>query len=1106
MTQDRRNPLFRSGMIAVFLLAALALAAGGYMIYAQQLKAIRTSRLDDLKAIASLKCDQLEDWREERAADARIYSTGIVRTNLLQWLETRQDAALKEAIRGRLDVYAITEGYQNICIALPNGELLLTLDHALKKLAPDTQRLVEKVATTGTVLEGDFYLADQAPLTLLDFAVPVKDDTEKTVAVMILSTDPARSLFPLIRRWPLPSASAETLIVRRDGDSVLFLNPLRHRADAAMRLRIPLTRTDVPAVQAVLGHTGSYDGSDYRGMPVLADLRAVPGTPWFMVTKVDADELLAEMHYRASMILALVALAILVAGGMVLLVANNRSRNLYRALFLSERERHATQEEIRATLYSIGDGVIATDEQCRVTRMNPIAETLTGWPEAEALGRPLSEVFHIISEVTHIRVTNPAETVLRTGKIVGLANHTLLLSRDGSARPIADSGAPILLEQGVISGVVLVFRDQTAERATEAALRASEEKYRLLIENQSDLAVKVDLNGRFLFVSPSYCRMFGKTEEELLGHSFMPLVHEDDRESTARAIESLFHPPHQVYHEQRAMTANGWRWLAWADTVMLDEAGHVKEIIGIGRDITERKQAEEALLRERMLTNAILDSTPGIIYLYDDQQRLVRWNKRHEELTGYSAEELQGKSNDDWYVGDEVSQAAVAAGIRNALEHGFGEAEANLQLKNGEKRPMYFTACPLVIEGRTYFVGIGIDITERRRAEEDHRRLQEQLAQAQKMESVGCLAGGVAHDFNNMLGVILGHTEVALAQINPSAQLYQDLLAIRQAAQRSADLTRQLLAFARKQPVSPRVLDLNETVGGTLKMLQRLIGEDIELIWKPAPMLWPVVLDPSQMDQILANLAVNARDAITGVGNLTIATENQTLDASYCSLHTGFVPGDYVLLEVSDTGCGMEKAVQEHLFEPFFTTKEVGKGTGLGLATVYGAIKQNGGFINVYSEPGSGTCFKIFLPRAAGAISESKADSAIRPRQPAAGTETVLLAEDEEMIRNLIKTVLSQLGYTVLAARTPQEALTLAEEHAGKIDLLITDVVMPGMNGKELKDLLVALRPGLKALFMSGYTADVIARQGMLDEGVEFLQKPFSVNTLTQKIREMMNC
>ncbi len=407
-------------------------------------------------------------------------------------------------------------------------------------------------------------------------------------------------------------------------------------------------------------------------------------------------------------------------------------------------------------------------------------------------------------------------------------------------------------------------------------------------------------------------------------------------------------------------------------------------------------------------------------------------------------------------------------------------------------------------EGRILgLVGLHTDITSLKRAEEEQDRLQAQLAQAQKMELVGRLAGGVAHDFNNMLGAILGYTELLLEDTGLGQPHHAELKEIRKAAERSADLTRQLLAFARKQTILARVLDLNTTVDGMLHMLRRLIGENIDLVWRPGLDLDPVKADPSQIDQILTNLCVNARDAIHGVGKITIETANISFDEAFCAAHHGSQPGDYVMLSVCDTGEGMDKTTLGKLFEPFFTTKAMGKGTGLGLATVYGIVKQNNGYIDVDSEPGHGSTFRIYLPRHAVEAEAPKPNGLAGRR--AEGRETILLVEDEPAILALGKSMLEKLGYRVLDAATPGEAIQLAQKHSEAIHLLMVDVIMPEMNGRELAEHVLATHPHLKCIFISGYTADIIARHGVLDDGVNFIQKPFTMLELSTKVRQILD-
>jgi signal transduction histidine kinase len=408
----------------------------------------------------------------------------------------------------------------------------------------------------------------------------------------------------------------------------------------------------------------------------------------------------------------------------------------------------------------------------------------------------------------------------------------------------------------------------------------------------------------------------------------------------------------------------------------------------------------------------------------------------------------------------------------------------------------------LFVAGSCYFLNRAQRLA--RKSEEEQALLRERLVQSQKMEAIGTLAGGVAHDFNNMLGVIIGRTELAMGQAGTSGPLRENLEEIGKAAERSADVTRQLLAFARKQPVAPRVLDLNESLESVLRMIRRLIGEEIDLSWNPGRNLWKVMIDPTQVDQMMANLATNARDAISGVGRIVIETSNETLDERQCIDHPGSAPGDYVVLSVSDDGCGISREQIGNIFDPFFTTKALGRGTGLGLATIYGIVSQNGGFISVYSEPGQGATFRVHLPRAEEAAGAEQATEA-RATEPVGGSETILLVEDEPANLSLVKRMLESLGYRVLATESPSDAIRLAGENRGAIDLLVTDVVMPEMDGRKLRDTLEGSHPELRTLFMSGYPVNVIVRRGVLDEGVRFIQKPFSRAGLAAKVRETLD-
>jgi|GEM_PF-1919227 len=498
--------------------------------------------------------------------------------------------------------------------------------------------------------------------------------------------------------------------------------------------------------------------------------------------------------------------------------------------------------------------------------------------------------------------------------------------------------------------------------------------------------------------------------------------------------------------------------------------------------------------------DAILTAVPDII-MEVDRHKIYTWS--NQAGFDFFGDDVLGKDVAVYFSGDQNTYEVVQPlfdGTKRVIN-----VESWQKRRDGEIRLLSWRCKSLEDEkGRVAGVlATARDITELKRSEKEKRELHDQLIQMQKMESVGRLAGGVAHDFNNMLGVILGHTEMALEEVDSGSSAYEDLQEIQKAAKRSADLTRQLLAFARKQTVAPKVLDLNDTITSMLKMLQRLIGEDIHLTWQPCAKPWSVKMDPSQIDQILANLCVNARDAIDGIGTISIITENIVITEDYCSSHPSFIPGDYVQIILKDNGCGIDKDALTQIFEPFFTTKKIGEGTGLGLATVYGAVKQNNGFINVASEPGQGTTFSIFLPRYAEKELEEVKPGIMEPN--ISGDETILLVEDESSILKMARMILERQGYTVLAANSPEEAVHQARNFKNDIHLIITDVIMPRMNGRDLAKEIMPLHPAIKTLFMSGYTANVIAPQGVLDTGMNFIQKPFSKKDLGVKVREVLD-
>lgn len=529
------------------------------------------------------------------------------------------------------------------------------------------------------------------------------------------------------------------------------------------------------------------------------------------------------------------------------------------------------------------------------------------------------------------------------------------------------------------------------------------------------------------------------------------------------------------------------------------------EFACIFQDITDRKRAERALYQsQRELLQAQQSAHLGT-WRWNFEADTVEWSDELFAIFGLDPASTPPRfpAQEPLFVPEsyQALSAVAAETVKTGVPY---DIEVQIVRGDGETRWVWAHGEAIVdLDGRRIGLwGSDQDVTDHRRQEVERANLEAQLARAQRLESVGRLAGGVAHDFNNMLTVILGHAERSLARLRPEDPVHADLEQIRQAAERSSDLTRQLLAFARNQPASPTVIDVNETVANALNMLGRLSGEDIELVWKPGANVAAARIDPSHVGQILTNLCVNARDAIAGVGRITIETTNVSFDDKYCGQHPDYLPGDYVQLAVTDNGSGMDAETLVHAFDPFFTTKELGHGTGLGLATVYGIVRQNQGFASASSEPGVGTTFSIYLPRQDAAPDPS-------PDPPAAeangrGSETILLVEDEPAILTLATKSLEGQGYVVLPASTPTDALRIAEAHPGAIDLLLTDVIMPEMNGRALADELRSTHATMKVLFMSGYTSDVITGHGTPESDAHFIAKPFHLRDLVQKVREVL--
>ncbi len=658
------------------------------------------------------------------------------------------------------------------------------------------------------------------------------------------------------------------------------------------------------------------------------------------------------------------------------------------------------------------------------------------------------------------------------------------------------------------------WREIEERKRVEAALRESETRYRLIANNVADIIWTADLNLRFTFISPSVERVRGYTVAEAMAQTPAEVLTPESLDQALKLFEA--ESKRKPIEPGRVISAEWLEYckdgsLIWTEnelSFLFDDQANLVGIIGLTRDITERKLAEEALRDSETRYKTLFDASRDAIMTIElpDWHLSTANQKTREMFRASSLEELTVLSPWDLSPPRQPDGRPSEEKAREMIDKAMTEGEVILEWQHrrldGEDFPATVLLSRCILPGRTIVQATVRDVTEIKKAAEERARLEEQFRQSQKMEAIGRLAGGIAHDFNNILTGITGYAELLLSSLPADSPLVDELTEIRRAADRAASLTSQLLAFSRKQIIDPKIIDVNELLGQWGKMLQRLIGEDVELVFLPARELCRVRVDPSQLEQVLVNLTVNARDAMPDGGKLTIATDNVVIDSVRSYVLPGITGSKYVLLTVSDTGCGIEPKVIERMFEPFFTTKGMGKGTGLGLSTVYGIMQQNGGAIRVESEVGRGTTFHIYLPCAE---EEAEALAVHLPSAPLPrGQEMVLVVEDEPMVRDLARRILVRQGYQVLTAGDGTEALALARANEWRIDLLLTDVVMPGVDGKRLFKELRKHCPYLEVLYMSGYTDDVIAHHGVLEPGTLFVQKPFTPEILLRHIRDAL--
>ena len=954
-------------LLGLFAVLTAAIAGVTWRFYLAQKEAFERGVQAQLLTIADTKVRQIAELRKQRLGEARSIMAN-----------TFTLAALQRVIEGQASQpeRAAAVGYlRSICSNLRFAGAVLVDTEGRQVLwegrkfgdSSHLQSLMQEVVRAGDIVERDFDSAESPGASHLGLNLPLRTHPgDPFFGGLLLSID-AQDYLDTVQTWPVPSRSGEGLLVRRDEQSVLFLSPVRQPGESARRVRVPLNRSGVAAVMAVQGRQGNVEASDYRGVPVFAALRPVPNSGWFLVAKIDSEEV-AEPIRRRSILLGVTAVSlILAAGALVLILWRREQLNLYRERNRSEIAHRVLLDQYNYLSRFANDVVLLLDEEGRILTANDRAADVYGYDLDELRGMGVQQLRPAASRSSF---TADWKLARERGSMVFESVHQ---RRDGSELAVEVSTRTILVDGKNLQQSII--RDISDRKRAELELSESESRFRQLVES-SPYGILVLDQALILYANPEAVRMFGAVSAgDLVGHSLLERARPEEHESMLRRARDVAAGVYSPVAERRYLRLNGEEFWVSVSAAEID------------------------------------------------------YNQQPAALLFYR------------------------------------------------------------------------DITAARRAGEEHARLEEQLRQAQKMESVGRLAGGVAHDFNNYLTVINGYCEMLLADSEAGPGIRESLQEIRAAGERAASITQQLLAFSRKQIATPRVLSLNQVVTDSGQLLGRLIGEDVEIITRLHPQPGNVKADPLQLGQVLMNLVINARDAMPGGGQIVIETHTREINGSSAA-RSAAEPGGYGVLSVADTGVGMSPEIQERIFEPFFTTKGVGTGTGLGLSTAYGIVRQAGGWIEVQSSSGNGSQFEVWLPLTDAQLVETATPQV--PAHAACGQETLLIVEDQPDVRRMSLSILRASGYRLLEAGNAEQALALSASYSGNIDLLVTDVIMPGLNGRQLADRLVAERPGLKVLYISGYTADVIALHGSLEPGMEYLPKPFGAAQLSAKVREVL--
>lgn len=1085
----------RFSCLVIFLVFSLVIAVLSFFIYTKERDQTIREKHREISAIGELKASQIKQWRRQQIYIVEI----LVRSPFLlkavgDFVISGENSPYSDDLADRLNIVKEVFDYTDVLIVDTSGVILLYLADDLHELNNETRKTVKTALELKTSVLSDLYVCSNDSIHLDAVAAFLGPDS-LPVALLILRNNAEEYLYPSIQAWPTPSRTGEVILIRKENDEIVFLNHLRLENSRPLNLKFPLDSSGIPSVQAVLGRKGVFMGHDYSGNEVLADLRPIDGSPWFIVTKIDSDEVFSELNKTTFMWALLTLTCIFLAGVVSFFIYKSKQAGLLKRAVNAQKVLLKREEEFKAILESMQEGLITVDNKDVILFVNPKFCEMTGYSKDELIGKTGCKFLLNKQDIERVLKYNKERQSGKTGRY-----ELNMIKKSGEQITFIMNAAPLNGPGGEVIGSLSTCLDISEQKKMAKSLKEGESKYRMLVESMQEGLLFADNDDVIQFINPILCKKLGYEKEELLGKYGLEILLNKQTEELVRQHTQKRLAGISDQYDIELVKKNGEKIFFITNASPLkDLDGKVIGSIATFLDITERKKAENEIKNARAQLISIFDGIDQPIYVSDpDTYEILYVNKAAKTIFG----DCEGKKCYEYFQ----NYKSPCTFCTNEMIFGKHLGKSYIWQFQNKINGRWYNCTDKAIkwyDGSMVRYEIASDITDLKEALEKTKETEAKYIQAQKMEAVGRLAGGIAHDFNNMLAVISGNAELMLAKSDINEIASDSLREILKASEHSTNLVKQLLAFARKQTVEPEEVNLNEIIHNMLSMLKRLIGENINLIWKPAENLWRLKVDPAQIDQIVANLVINSSDSITGKGTITIMTANCEFEDGYEDEFKDFHPGKQVMLSISDDGCGMDKEIREHLFEPFFTTKPKGKGTGLGLSMIYGIVKQNSGFINVYSEPGKGTNVKIYLPR-------HDSQKTVKPKPAPVEKcnltgKTILLVEDEESLLNLNLRILNLCGYKSLSAINPLQALEIAQTYDGIIDLLISDVVMPDMSGQELWERISVIRPETKCLFISGYTADIIDDHGIIKEGIHFLQKPFNKDNLSEKIREILS-